>query len=37
MKVGCPLGFLDYPRGVANQVDINGLLTIGKWAGQVLD
>ena len=37
MGVGSPLGVLDRPRGVVNQVDIDALLTVGTCAGQIMD
>ena len=36
MEIGSPLGVLDQPHRVANQVDLNVLLTIGTWDGQIL-
>ena len=35
MEVGSPLGVLDQPRGITNQVDIGVLLTIGTQASQI--
>ena len=35
MKVGSPLGVLNQPRGVTNQVDIDILLTVGTQDGQI--
>ena len=37
VEAGSPLGFLDQPRGVANQVNINDPLTVGTWAGKILE
>ena len=30
-----PQSFLDKPRGVANQVDLDIFITIGTWASQI--
>ena len=35
VKVGSPLGVLDNPRCVANQVDIDVLHTVGTQTGQI--
>ena len=35
MEVGPPLGFLDQPRGVVKQVDIDVLLTVGTQAHKI--
>ena len=37
MEVGCPLGVLDQPRGVVNQVNLNTLLNIGNRDGKILE
>ena len=37
VEVGSPLGVLDHPRGVMNQVDINVLLTVGTQVSQISD
>ena len=37
MEVGSPPGVLDKQRGVANQIHINVLLTVGTRDGQFLE
>ena len=37
VEVGSPLGVLDHPSGVANQVDLDVLISVGTQASQISD
>ena len=37
VEVGYPLGVLDQPFGVTNQVNLNVLLAVGTQEGQILE
>ena len=37
VDAGSPLRVLNQPRGATNQIDIIMLLSVGTWAGKILE